>query len=176
MHVHVKVAVYNKIDKIDDRLYSSFIEHMGRTVYHGIYEPTHPTADESGFRQDVMDLVRPLNIPMIRYPGGNFVSGYEWEGGIGPREKRQARLDPAWHQAEASSSGNRFYARYRRNRRQCGCRSGQWYRFHCPDTTLYRYMDLYDRFPPACRHTWFRLGNYSIPAAALLPACPGTPD
>jgi len=105
MHVHVKVAVYNKIDKIDDRLYSSFIEHMGRTVYHGIYEPTHPTADESGFRQDVMDLVRPLNIPMIRYPGGNFVSGYEWEGGIGLREKRQARLDPAWHQAESNDVG-----------------------------------------------------------------------
>ena len=70
--------------KIDDRLYSAFIEHMGRAIYSGIYEPGHPTANASGFRKDVLDLVRGLNIPAIRYPGGNFVSAYKWEDGIGP--------------------------------------------------------------------------------------------
>ena len=72
------------ISKIDPRLYGSFIEHMGRAVYEGIYEPTHPNANEEGFRKDVIELVKELNIPLTRYPGGNFVSGYNWEDGIGP--------------------------------------------------------------------------------------------
>jgi alpha-N-arabinofuranosidase len=69
---------------------------MGRCVYTAIYEPSHPAADETGFRQDVTDLVTELGVPIIRYPGGNFVSGYNWEDGIGPREERPVRLDLAW--------------------------------------------------------------------------------
>jgi len=93
------------IDQVDERIYSSFIEHMGRCVYYGIYEPGHPTADEDGFRKDVMDLVAPLNIPLIRYPGGNFLSGYNWEDGVGPKEKRKAMLDPAWRVIEPNEVG-----------------------------------------------------------------------
>jgi alpha-L-arabinofuranosidase len=63
---------------VDPRLYGSFVEHMGRCVYDGIYEPKHPEANEAGFRSDVADLVRELDVPVIRYPGGNFVSGYNW--------------------------------------------------------------------------------------------------
>ena len=73
-----------QVAPVDDRVYGSFLEHLGRAVYDGIYCPDHPTADALGFRQDVKDLVRPLHIPIIRYPGGNFVSGYRWEDGVGP--------------------------------------------------------------------------------------------
>ena len=76
------------IGRIDPRLYGSFIEHLGRAVYGGIYEPGHPEADERGFRRDVMALVDELGVSAIRYPGGNFVSGYNWEDGVGPAAQR----------------------------------------------------------------------------------------
>ena len=63
------------VGRIDRRIYGSFIEQLGRAVYGGIYEPSHPTADDQGFRQDVLDLVKKLNVPIVRYPGGNIVSG-----------------------------------------------------------------------------------------------------
>lgn len=93
------------ISVIDDRLYSSFIEHMGRAVYTGIYEPEHPSAQENGFRTDVIDLIRPLCIPVIRYPGGNFVSGYIWEDGIGPKASRPVRPELAWFAIEPNQVG-----------------------------------------------------------------------
>ena len=65
------------VSQIDKRIYGSFIEHLGRAVYTGIYEPGHPTADENGFRRDVIDLVKQLDVPVTRYPGGNFVSGFK---------------------------------------------------------------------------------------------------
>ena len=100
-----------QVCKIDDRIYSSFVEHMGRSVYNGIYEPTHPTADANGFREDVKELIKPLNIPMIRYPGGNFLSGYRWEDGVGPRSERPRVLDPAWKQLEPNEVGtDEFHA------------------------------------------------------------------
>ncbi|MBP5727705.1 MAG: alpha-N-arabinofuranosidase, partial [Clostridia bacterium] len=76
------------IGKIDPRMYGSFIEHLGRAVYGGIYEPGHPTADKTGFRRDVIEKVRELGIPVVRYPGGNFVSGFNWEDSVGPRDQR----------------------------------------------------------------------------------------
>jgi len=93
------------IDKVDTRLYGSFVEHLGRCVYEGIYEPDHKTADASGFRGDVKDLVKELNVPFIRYPGGNFVSGYNWEDGIGPKKERPKRLDLAWKTLETNEVG-----------------------------------------------------------------------
>ena len=81
------------IGKIDKRIYGSFIEHLGRAVYGGIYEPGHPLADEQGFRKDVIDLVKKLQIPVVRYPGGNFVSGFNWEDSVGPAAERPKRLD-----------------------------------------------------------------------------------
>ena len=91
--------------RVDDRLYSSFIEHLGRAVYSGIYEPDHPLADEQGFRKDVIALVRDLGVSLIRYPGGNFLSGYDWKDGIGPRDSRPRRLDLAWRTIEPNLVG-----------------------------------------------------------------------
>lgn len=90
---------------ISDRLFGSFVEHLGRGIYTGIYEPGHPSADQEGFRQDVIKLVRELGVTTIRYPGGNFVSGYRWEDGIGPRSERPRRLDLAWHSSESNEFG-----------------------------------------------------------------------
>ena len=78
---------------------------MGRCVYTGIYEPGHPSADEHGFRGDVQALVRELGVTVVRYPGGNFVSGYRWEDGIGPREQRPRRLELAWRAIESNQVG-----------------------------------------------------------------------
>ena len=93
------------ISTIDDRIYSAFLEHLGRAIYTGIYEPGHPTADRNGMRGDVADLVRDLKIPFVRYPGGNFVSAYNWEDGVGPRENRPTRLDLAWHTSDNNAVG-----------------------------------------------------------------------
>jgi alpha-N-arabinofuranosidase len=90
---------------VDRRLFGSFVEHMGRCVYTGIYEPDHPTADEQGFRRDVLDLTRELGVSVVRYPGGNFVSSYRWEDGVGPRDERPTRLDLAWRAIEPNEVG-----------------------------------------------------------------------
>ena len=95
-----------RVGPVDPRLYGSFVEHLGRCVYTGIYEPDHPAADEHGFRQDVADLIRELGVPIIRYPGGNFVSGYRWEDGVGPVEERPMRLDLAWRSIEPNAVGH----------------------------------------------------------------------
>ena len=98
------------IGLIDDRLYSAFIEHMGRAIYSGIYEPGHPSADANGFRTDVLKFVQDLKIPAIRYPGGNFVSAYRWEDGIGPKDQRPVRLDLAWRSKETNQVGINEFA------------------------------------------------------------------
>jgi alpha-N-arabinofuranosidase len=100
-----------RVGDVDPRLFGAFLEHLGRAIYGGIYEPGHPTADEHGFRQDVLELVRPLNVPVIRYPGGNFVSGYNWEDGVGPVAQRPRRLELAWKSIETNAVGtNEFVA------------------------------------------------------------------
>ena len=93
------------IAEIDRRLFGSFIEHLGRAVYTGIYEPTHKTSNKEGFRQDVANIVRELNVPVIRYPGGNFVSGYNWEDGVGEKSKRPQKLELAWQTIETNEVG-----------------------------------------------------------------------
>ncbi len=100
------------IGQVDKRIYGSFIEHLGRAVYGGIYEPGHPTADRNGFRRDVIDLVKKLDMPIVRYPGGNFVSGFNWEDSIGPREKRPRRLDLAWQTTETNEVGLHEFAQW----------------------------------------------------------------
>ena len=87
------------------RLFGSFVEHMGRCVYTGIYEPGHPLADERSLRGDVLELTRELGVTVVRYPGGNFVSGYNWEDGVGPVDQRPRRLDGAWHTLETNAFG-----------------------------------------------------------------------
>jgi alpha-N-arabinofuranosidase len=93
------------IGRVDRRLFGSFVEHMGRGVYTGIYEPGHPSADADGFRRDVIELVREMGVTTVRYPGGNFVSGYRWEDGVGPVAERPKRLDLAWHSLETNVFG-----------------------------------------------------------------------
>ena len=90
---------------LDRRIFGAFVEHMGRCVYGGIYEPDHPTADENGFRGDVLELTKELGPTIIRYPGGNFLSGYDWEDGVGPREQRPRRRDLAWFSTETNQFG-----------------------------------------------------------------------
>ena len=109
---HLRVHFDEPVAPVSDRLFGSFVEHMGRAVYTGIYEPGHPTADCHGFRGDVLALVRELGATVIRYPGGNFVSGFRWEDGVGPRENRPVRLDVAWHSVETNEVGLHEFAEW----------------------------------------------------------------
>ncbi len=102
----------NVISAIDPRLFGSFIEHLGRAVYTGVYEPEHPLADEDGFRKDVIDLVKGLHVTTVRYPGGNYVSGFNWRDSIGPKADRPVRLDYAWISKETNQFGIDEFARW----------------------------------------------------------------
>jgi alpha-N-arabinofuranosidase len=93
------------VGEVDKRIYGSFIEHLGRAVYGGIYEPGHPLADANGFRKDVLALVKDLGVSVVRYPGGNFVSGYDWRDGIGPKGARPRRAEQAWASIETNEMG-----------------------------------------------------------------------
>lgn len=90
---------------LDRRLLGSFLEHMGRAVYTGVYEPGSPLADARGFRKDVLAEIKGLGVPIIRYPGGNFVSGYHWQDGVGPKDKRPTVLERAWNSIETNQFG-----------------------------------------------------------------------
>ena len=105
LQAKLSVSREEAISTIDERLYGSFVEHLGRAVYGGIYEPGHPLSDEHGFRKDVLEMVREARVPIVRYPGGNFVSGYNWRDGIGPKEKRPRRLELAWAAIETNQFG-----------------------------------------------------------------------
>lgn len=100
------------IAPIDKRIYGSFIEHLGRAVYEGIYQPGHPASDENGFRRDTLQLVKELNVPVVRYPGGNFVSNYFWEDGVGPVDHRPSRLELAWRSTETNEIGLNEFAKW----------------------------------------------------------------
>src|SRR6266487_4768859 len=85
------------IAPLDRNLFGSFLEHLGRAIYEGVYDPGSRLSDANGFRKDVMDEIRQMGVPIIRYPGGNFVSGYNWQDGVGPKENRPPVLDKAWN-------------------------------------------------------------------------------
>lgn len=108
----ITLTTARTIGTVDPRLFGSFIEHLGRAVYGGIFEPGHPAADESGFRRDVVDLISELNVSIVRYPGGNFVSGYRWEDGVGPLAQRPRRLDLAWKSVEPNLFGTDEFIRW----------------------------------------------------------------
>ena len=101
-----------RIAEIDKRIYGNFVEQLGRGVYGGIYQPGHSSADENGFRKDVIELVKELQIPIIRYPGGNFVSNYYWEDGVGPISERPKRLDLAWRTTEPNEIGTDEFVKW----------------------------------------------------------------
>ncbi|BBF99022.1 MULTISPECIES: arabinosylfuranosidase ArfA [Pseudonocardia] len=102
---HLSVGADFTAGTVPPRLFGSFVEHMGRGVYTGIFEPGHPSADERGFRGDVLDRVREIGPTVVRYPGGNYVSGHNWEDGIGPVADRPRRLDLAWRTIETNEFG-----------------------------------------------------------------------
>lgn len=98
-----------KIGKVEKRLFGAFLEPIGNWVYGGIYNPKHPTSDEMGFRQDIIEAVKEFDLPAVRFPGGNWVSGWDWKDSIGPLEKRKVQLDLAWFQIEPNIIGHDEY-------------------------------------------------------------------
>ncbi|WP_238581604.1 arabinosylfuranosidase ArfA [Demequina aestuarii] len=104
-HLAIRAGAARRVGVVDRRLFGGFVEHLGRHIYDGIYEPTHPTADTEGWRTDVIELVKELGVDTIRYPGGNFVSAFQWEDSVGPVEERPRRLDLAWHSTETNEVG-----------------------------------------------------------------------
>ncbi len=112
LHASLTVDPAFRVADVNPRTFGSFVEHMGRCVYTGIYEPGHPYADEDGLRQDVLDLVRELGVTTVRYPGGNFVSGFRWEDSVGPVADRPTRLDLAWHSTETNAFGLHEFQRW----------------------------------------------------------------
>src|SRR6201982_3375691 len=97
------------IGALDRNLFGSFLEHLGRAIYEGIYDPVSKLSDANGFRKDVMEEVRQMGVPIIRYPGGNFVSGYNWLDGVGPKESRPRVLDKAWNSINTNQFGTNEY-------------------------------------------------------------------
>ena len=111
---HIELDKRAVIAPVSRRTFGAFVEHLGRCVYTGLYEPGHPAANKDGFRMDVVELVRELGCTTIRYPGGNFVSGFRWEDSIGPRDKRPVRRDLAWHSIESNQVGLDEFAKWLR--------------------------------------------------------------
>jgi alpha-L-arabinofuranosidase len=101
----VYVDTRRTISPIDPNLFGSFLEHLGRAIYEGIYDPKSKLADDNGFRKDVADEIKKLGVPIIRYPGGNFVSGYNWLDGVGPKQDRPVVLDKAWNSLNSNQFG-----------------------------------------------------------------------
>jgi alpha-N-arabinofuranosidase len=108
----IYVNLEDVLGTIDRNIFGGFAEHMARCIYEGIYDPESLLADENGMRPDVLDALRRLRMPLIRYPGGNFVSGYNWRDGIGPVEERPTRLDLAWHNVETNRFGTNEFIQF----------------------------------------------------------------
>ncbi len=108
----IKIDLDRKLGNVDRRIYSGFIEHLGRCIYGGIYEEGSPLSDAHGFRSDVIKAVQPLQMPLLRWPGGNFVSGYHWEDGIGPKDQRPRQMELAWFGEESNRFGTDEFMEY----------------------------------------------------------------
>jgi len=108
----IKIDVDRTIGEVSDLIYGNFVEHLGRCVYGGIYDPGSPLADENGFRKDVMEAVKDLNVTLARYPGGNFVSNYHWLDGVGPEDERVPRLELAWSTMESNQFGTNEFMKF----------------------------------------------------------------
>jgi len=108
----IKIDVDRTIGEVDPLLFGNFAEHLGRMIYGGIYDVGNPLSDKDGYRTDVMDAVKKLGVTILRYPGGNFSSGYNWTDGIGPKDQRPARLELAWSDVESNRFGTDEFLRY----------------------------------------------------------------
>lgn len=108
----ITIDLDRKLGNVDPRIYSAFAEQLGRCVYGGIYDEGSPLSDEHGYRKDVLEKVRSLKPPLLRWPGGNFVSGYHWTDGVGPVEQRPRRMELAWHDEESNRFGTDEFIQY----------------------------------------------------------------
>lgn len=108
----IKIDLDRKIGNVDRKLFGGFIEHLGRCIYGGIYEEGSPLSDAQGYRTDVLEAIRALRLPVLRWPGGNFVSGYHWQDGVGPLEQRPRRMNLAWQAEESNRFGTDEFLRY----------------------------------------------------------------
>lgn len=108
----IKIDPERTIGPIDRNIFGGFAEHLGRCIYGGIYEPGSPLSDVEGFREDVLDALKRMRMPLVRYPGGNFASGYRWRDGVGPVEQRPARMDLAWHDLESNRFGTNEFINF----------------------------------------------------------------
>ena len=108
----IAIDLERRIGTVDRRIFGQFIEHLGRCIYGGIYEEGSPLTDRRGFRTDVLDAARPLRIPILRWPGGNFVSGYHWLDGVGPKHARPRRTELAWYAEESNRFGTDEFIEY----------------------------------------------------------------
>lgn len=111
-NARIKIDTERIIGEVDKNLYGNFVEHLGRCVYGGIYEPGSPLSDADGFRKDVLEAVKNLNVSLIRYPGGNFVSNYHWLDGVGPKDERIPRMELAWARLETNEFGTNEFIKY----------------------------------------------------------------
>jgi alpha-N-arabinofuranosidase len=108
----IGIDLARRIGTVDRRIFGNFIEHLGRCIYGGIFEEGSPLSDARGFRRDVLDAIRPLRVPVLRWPGGNFVSGYHWIDGVGPRADRPRRTELAWYAEESNRFGTDEFIEY----------------------------------------------------------------
>ena len=108
----IKIDTDRIIGQVDPLLFGNFAEHLGRMIYGGLYEEKSPLSDQFGFRKDVMDAVKGLGVSILRWPGGNFASGYNWKDGIGPKDQRPARPELAWNDVESNRFGTDEFLRY----------------------------------------------------------------
>ncbi len=112
LRARVKIDTERTIGDIDPKLYGNFIEHLGRCIDGGIFEEKSPLSDANGFRKDVLDAVKKLNVTLLRWPGGNFSSNYRWADGLGPRDQRPPRLEMAWGTVESNRFGTHEFLNY----------------------------------------------------------------
>jgi alpha-L-arabinofuranosidase len=108
----IKIDTDRTIGEVDPHLFGNFTEHLGRMIYGGIYEEGSPLSDSNGYRLDVLEAVKQLNVSILRWPGGNFASGYNWKDGIGPKDQRPVRIDLAWNDLESNRFGTDEFLRY----------------------------------------------------------------
>src|ERR1700694_2381277 len=112
LKARIKVDTERKIGEIDPKIYGNFIEHLGRCIQGGVFEEGSPLSDKDGYRKDVRDATKRLGVSLLRWPGGNFASNYHWTDGIGPRDKRPARLEMAWGTTEDNRFGTHEFLNY----------------------------------------------------------------
>ena len=108
----IGLDLHRRIGDVDRRIFGNFIEHLGRCIYGGIFDEGSALSDARGFRKDVLDAIRPLRVPVLRWPGGNFVSGYHWLDGVGPVDDRPRRSELAWYAEESNRFGTNEFIQY----------------------------------------------------------------